>query len=131
MFRISRRLDYGIRLMIALAKSPDNNPRPTAALAKELNMPLPFLHQIGHSLMQSGLLKASPGPKGGLRINGPLNNITALRIIEALEGPIKVSPFIEGTLQNEEITLTSKKIWDTLQANLSEMFSGIKLSDLI
>ena len=65
MFRISRRLDYGIQLMVALAKEENNHPKPTAQLSKALDIPLPFLHQIGHTLMQSGFIKASPGPKGG------------------------------------------------------------------
>ena len=66
MFRISRRLDYGVQLMVALAAEDENRPIPTAALAEKLEIPLPFLHQIAHTLMQSGLIKASPGPRGGL-----------------------------------------------------------------
>ena len=71
MFKISRRLDYGLQLMIALAADTEGRPQPSAQLAKKLQIPLPFLHQIAHTLMQSGLIKASPGPRGGLRINPP------------------------------------------------------------
>ena len=66
MFRISRRLDYGLQLMVALAAPGTELPIPSAQLSEQLQIPLPFLHQIAHTLMQSGLIKASPGPRGGL-----------------------------------------------------------------
>ncbi len=68
MFRVSRRLDYGLQLMTSLASDPENHSQPTAALATKLDMPLPFLHQIAHVLMQAGLIKATPGQKGGLQV---------------------------------------------------------------
>ncbi len=91
MFRISRRLDYGVQLMVALANEDKNTPKPTAQLAESLNIPLPFLHQIGHTLMQAGLIKASPGPRGGLRLqpgsrrNHIIKNFRILRRTDLLK----------------------------------------------
>ena len=39
MFRISRRLDYGLQLMIALAQETDNRAQATAVLAEKLQIP--------------------------------------------------------------------------------------------
>src|SRR5512140_2589228 len=96
MFRISRRLDYGLQLMIALAQEPDNRPQATAILSEKLQIPLPFLHQIGRSLIQGRLIKATPGPHGGLRLNMPAEEITLLQIVETLEGPVCISPGPDG-----------------------------------
>jgi Rrf2 family protein len=82
MFRISRRLDYGIQLMIVLAQEAENKTQSTARLAEKLDIPLPFLHQIGHTLMQVGLIKAQPGPHGGLRLNQNPNDISILRLLK-------------------------------------------------
>ena len=62
MFKVSRRLDYGLQLMIALAHNETNAPQATAVLSEQLHIPLPFLHQIGRALIQGGLIKATPGP---------------------------------------------------------------------
>ena len=35
MFRLSRRLDYGLQLMIALAAEPENRSQATAVLAEK------------------------------------------------------------------------------------------------
>ena len=39
MFRVSRRLDYGLQLMIALAKDESNRPQATALLSEQLHNP--------------------------------------------------------------------------------------------
>lgn len=131
MLKISRRLDYGIQLMVALAKEENNIPLPTAKLSENLNIPLPFLHQIGHTLMQSGLVKASPGPKGGLRLNLAAENISVLRIAEALEGPVCLNDCIESPEECEHINECSAKgMWTFLQSQILDYLGGVNLGDL-
>jgi len=129
MFRISRRLDYGLNLMLALASENSDMPQSTASLAEKLNMPLPFMHQIAHSLMQSGLIKATPGPRGGLRLNRPTTEVSVLQIIEALEGPINLNP--EGAESNLKSALASTLIWDDLQQKLLLQLGGLYLEDMV
>lgn len=132
MFKVSRRLDYGLQLMVSLAADKDNNPHPTAKLAADLHIPLPFLHQIGHSLMQAGLIKATPGPKGGLRLNLPANEISTLQVTEALEGPISLNN-CEGCLQpcDEQADCVIKPFWDNIQQNIIDYMGSIKLPMLL
>ena len=131
MFRISRRLDYGLNLMIALAAAPDETPRPTAFLAEKLKIPLPFLHQIGHSLMQAGLVKAAPGPHGGLRINQPSVSISVLHIIEILEGSICVDPGESSASEVDPENCPSSFVWDDLQRSITQQLSAITLDKLV
>ncbi len=133
MFRISRRLDYGLQLMVALASQSDNNPQSTAALAEKLKIPLPFLHQIGHMLMQAGLIKASPGPHGGIRLNRSPDAITLLQIVEILEGPVSLHPCPdcnEGDCDHEE-DCTTQIAWDNLQDKVVDHLRNITLSSMV
>jgi Rrf2 family protein len=132
MFRISRRLDYGLQLMSSLAGDADNRPQPTAALADNLKMPLPFLHQIAHVLMQSGLIKATPGQKGGLRLSLPPSQISVLQIIEALEGPVLLSPCrdcVEDCPRHENCA--THMIWEDLQEKIIRQLDSIHLDHLV
>mgnify|MGYP001766076144 CR=1 FL=1 len=132
MFRISRRLDYGVQLMIALAAEEENRPIPTAALAEKLEIPLPFLHQIAHTLMQSGLIKASPGPRGGLRLSQPAETISLMRISETLEGPICLNPCLEcGEECPRQTTCTAMPIWDHLQDLIVKYLDSVHLDALL
>ncbi|MDR3578259.1 MAG: Rrf2 family transcriptional regulator [Anaerolineaceae bacterium] len=132
MFRISRRLDYGLQLMIALAQEPDNHPQSTASLAEKLQMPLPFLHQIAHTLMQAGLIKASPGPRGGLRLSRPAENITALHITESLEGPITLNPCsdLEDDCPRQDKCSTDS-LWTEIQDRIVRQLESVRLDVLV
>jgi Rrf2 family protein len=127
MFRVSRRLDYGIQLMIALGQDESNRSQATAVLSERLHIPLPFLHQIGRALIQGGLIKATPGPHGGLRLSGSLERVSLLQIVETLEGPVRVPPepaeYSNGS--------ASRVIWEDLQAKLIAYMRAISLKDLI
>jgi Rrf2 family protein len=131
MFRISRKLDYGIQLMVALAKEGEGKPIPTAKLSEILDIPLPFLHQIAHSLMQAGLIKASPGPRGGIRLSHPAEEISVLAIAESLEGKICLNSCIEenDTCQNIE-DCTAKSMWSTMQDQIVNFLGEINLDIL-
>jgi Rrf2 family protein len=132
MFRVSRRLDYGLQLMTSLASDPENRSQPTASLASKLEMPLPFLHQIAHVLMQSGLIKATPGQKGGLRLSKQPQDISVLHIIEALEGPITLSPCqdCEQDCPRRQSCATLI-IWNDLQDRISGHLGNITLDMLV
>lgn len=132
MFRISRRLDYGLQLMIALAANDNDRPIPSARLSEQLNIPLPFLHQIAHTLMQSGLIKASPGPRGGLRLNSQPDTITVLKIAEVLEGPINIAPCVEcpDSCQRQESCAT-QSMWDDLQSKIINYMVTHTLDELV
>ena len=131
MFRISRRLDYGIQLMVALAKEEGNLPQPTAKLANKLEIPLPFLHQIGHTLMQSGLIKASPGPKGGLRLNVPSYEVSVLQIAEALEGPICLNNcLLNGDECSRQDQCSAQTMWSSIQNQIVDQLGSTTLNEL-
>ena len=115
--------------MIALAQDPTNRSQATANLAEKLQIPLPFLHQIGRSLIQGRLLRATPGPHGGLRLNLPAEEITLLQVIETLEGPVCLSPLDTDGESVPESTMTSP-VWNELQGQLTHHLASVRLSTL-
>lgn len=132
MFRVSRRLDYGLQLLIALGAHEGAAAQSTAALAAQLRIPLPFLHQIGHTLMQNGIIKASPGPRGGIRLNRPSDSITLYQIVESLEGPVSVHPCIKCDDQCDRGDVCStKRTWIELEEMINGYMNRIRLKDLI
>jgi Rrf2 family protein len=132
MFRISKRLDYGLQLMVALARETENRLLATATLSERLNIPLPFLHQIGHVLMQAGLIKALPGPKGGLRLSRSAESITILNVVEAIEGKVELNP---NPMKVNRMVLDSgdniAPVWEDLQSKILNYLDGITLEQLL
>jgi len=131
MFKISRRLDYGLQLMISLAEAEDDRAQSTASISEKLSIPLPFLHQIAHSLMQAGYIKATPGPRGGLRLNYKPESMTILQIVEALEGTLSLNPAEECPHCEDDGQSTTQQLWNNLQAAIGRHLENITLDMLL
>lgn len=96
MFRINRRADYGVRVVLALARRPEGVQLPTLVVQDEMQIPRAFLQQIVAALSRAGILLTTTGPKGGLKLARPAADISLRDIVEALEGPILVSECLCG-----------------------------------
>ncbi len=131
MFRVSRRVDYGLRLLIALAADQNAGSQATSRLAERLDIPLAFLHQIGRSLIQAGILRSSPGPGGGLRLNQSPDNITLLQVLEVLDGPVKLSACLEQPPCNEDPDQPSAQAWASIQEALIDQLNQVRLMALV
>lgn len=129
MLKVSRRLNYGLQLMLSLASEVENGSKFTAVIAEKLNIPLPFLHQIAHTLQQNGLIKATPGPRGGLRLGQKGKNITLYDIFNALEGQFSVP-----TIESDKVTTENDiafGLWKEVGSKISSTLKDYKLVDLI
>ncbi len=95
-----------------------------------MQIPLPFLHQIGRSLIQGRLIKATPGPHGGLRLNLPAEDITLLQIVETLEGEVCISPLLDVEDPMGANECMTNPVWYELQVKLVDHLSSVRLNAL-
>jgi len=87
MFQIKTRVDYGLMIMLELARQPKKT-LSLSGLAQRLNISSAYLIQISQSLTKAGLIKSREGVQGGYILARPAGQISLLSIIEALEGAI-------------------------------------------
>lgn len=96
--KFTRKTDYALRAMQNLARRyydavEDGRsavPVPVPVLAGDSGLSLRFLSGIMARLSRKGLVKATPGPGGGLTLARSPEAITILDIVEAAEGPINL-----------------------------------------
>lgn len=82
---LTRKTDYAVRAMLALARSGD--PMLTGARISELTgIPVRFVTQVMGHLVRAGLVDGVIGRSGGYRLNGNPATITVLAIVQAVEG---------------------------------------------
>lgn len=130
MLKVSRRLYYGVQLVFALAMDETGGTVPTSQISERLDIPLPFLHQIAHTLIQGGLIKATPGPKGGLRLSRPIEKITLLDVFEALEGRVSL-PITDDEVSDNEETKIAFDLWENIGDEVTALLARYQLSDLL
>jgi len=88
---ISRRTDYGVRVILDLANLQDGERASTQEIAERQRIPAPFLAKIVSQLSTSGLLETYRGAGGGVVLARPPSEINLLDVIEALDGPIHLN----------------------------------------
>ena len=88
---ISRRTDYGVRVILDLATLPESQRASTQEIAVRQNIPSPFLAKIISQLALGGLVTTYRGAGGGVTLARPASEISLLHVIEALEGPIRLN----------------------------------------
>ncbi len=89
--RLSKRGEYGLRAMMALATpGPDGRPPVVQIrdIAEREQIPAKFLEQILLSLKNAGLLHSKMGVGGGYHLAKPPTEISLGQIVRILDGPL-------------------------------------------
>ncbi len=95
---ISKRTQYGLKAMLALARRyRENEPMLIPTLSEQESIPLKFLEGILLSLKGRGLLESKKGKRGGYRLSRPPSTITIGTVIRMLEGPLAPLPCASET----------------------------------
>lgn len=119
---ISRRTDYGVRVILDLATLPGDYRVSTQEIADRQNIPSPFLAKIISQLSLAGLVTTYRGAGGGVSLARPPAQISLLQVIEALEGPIRLNRCViqpDACPENEHCPV--HEVWAKAQAELTSL----------
>lgn len=127
---LTSRGDYGLLLMVSLARNSGNGPQSISEIADSLHLSPPFLEQITFKLRRAGLIKSKRGRDGGYFITRPPGMVSVVEVLEALEGPIRIV-----TCQGADCLVSSNCLthdfWRAFQRYLHKTLQTITLADLL
>ena len=83
---VSAKVRYGLQLMVELALRHGSGPVLVPVIAERQRLPGKYLHVLLGSLKAAGLVRAQRGPSGGCERARHPAGISALEVIQALEG---------------------------------------------
>jgi Rrf2 family protein len=90
--KISTRTEYGIRVLVTLARAEDGACLSLAEIARREKLPHAYLEQLVGDLRRAGLVSATRGQSGGYRLARPAAEIAMTDAVRALDGPILDMP---------------------------------------
>ena len=90
--KISTRTEYGIRVLVTLARVDDDRCLSLTEIAKREKLPHAYLEQLVGDLRRAGLVHATRGQAGGYRLARPAATIAMTDAVRALEGPLLEMP---------------------------------------
>jgi len=130
-FRINRRTDYAVRVMLCLAKRPYGTRLSTQIIQDEMLTPRAFLQRIIADLSKVNLICTYPGPNGGVQLARPAAEVNLRHIWEAIEGPLLISECLEAP---QDCPLNAgcpvRPRWGLLQTVIAQELENISLDQL-
>jgi Rrf2 family cysteine metabolism transcriptional repressor len=133
-FHVSTRGEYGMRLMVDLARHYGGGAVSLHAIATREQLPEAYLEQLVASLRKAGLVQGKRGAGGGYTLAREPSAITAGEIVRALEGPIEPQ---FCTAEGEAVVncvlqpgCATHHVWLTVQASIAKALDGMTLLDL-
>ena len=96
MFRLSKKADYGLIALKHLAQHADESIS-AREIAKQYRIPSELLAKILQKLARKGLVVSHQGTRGGYILGRDPSKISIVDVIEALDGPIGITPCERGS----------------------------------
>ena len=129
--KISTKIRYGMRAMIELARNKGEEPVMLGLIAQKQEISEKYLEQLFTLLRNAGLVKSERGAKGGYRLAKDPDNITALEIFEAMNGPLElVDCSIDPKSCRKSSECEAIELWKELSDKIRDVLSSKTLTEL-
>ncbi len=133
--KISTRTEYGIRVLVTLARLDDDDPcLSLAEVARREKLPHAYLEQLVGDLRRAGLVTATRGQTGGYRLARPASEIAMTDAVRALEGPLLEMP-CAGVADLEHCDrpqpCSVHEVFQRVYESLSKSLGATNLADVV
>ncbi len=91
MLKLSKKADYGLMAVRHLAMQDADGACSAADIAESYGIPVPLLAKVLQKLAKNGLVVARHGSSGGYRLARDPSTISALEVINAIDGPLFIT----------------------------------------
>lgn len=130
MLRISKLADYAALVLSAMAERCDHT-HTAAVLAAQTGLNPPTTSKLLKLLTRAGLVASQRGTKGGYTLTRSPDAISAIHIIEAVEGPMAMTECTLATgLCELEPSCHLGSQWQSLSLVIRHALAEISLADL-
>ncbi len=127
--QLSQSVTYAVQALMELAEYSEGSPISCSRLARRGRMPERFLLEVLRHLARNGIVESARGGGGGFVLAKPLDEISLLEVIEAIDGPLGASVpgkthFPEGT--GERLEKAIRQVAEQARQHLGQ----IRLADV-
>jgi Rrf2 family protein len=136
----STKAEYGVRVMVELARRSGEEPVPLAEIAAHDGLPLAYLEHLVARLRKVGLVDSRRGSRGGYLLARPSAEITMAEVVEALEGSIApiecISQAPDGSIvcsreSEPGHACPTKLLWTRVRFSIVRTLQETTLADLV
>lgn len=135
MLALTRKTDYAIVALTDLAALAPGRAS-ARQIAERCQVPLPMLMNILKELLNKGLITSTRGTKGGYSLEKSPGEITLAELIQAVEGPVRLTACCEDQQEHVEKkcdleeTCPTRSPMQKVNALLYQFLSNVTLRDI-
>ena len=140
MLGLTRKTDYALVVIAALAEADAGEARSAREVADAYGLPVPQTMNVLKDLQRAGIVTSTRGLHGGYRLADDVAEILLLRVVEAIEGPVRMAlccgdeeepggePCVScDTITTCPVTAGTRRLNDRIVG----LLSGISIRDLM
>lgn len=136
----STKAEYGVRVMVELARRAGGEPVPLAEIAAHDGLPLAYLEHLVARLRKAELVDSRRGSRGGYMLARPPQQITMAEVVAALEGSIApiecISEAADGSIvcsreSSADHVCPTKLLWTRVRMSIVSTLRETTLADLM
>jgi Rrf2 family protein len=128
---LRRNTDYALRLMVRLAKRHRKGAVPTRVMAEAEDVSYQLACKLLQRLHAAKLVESCMGPKGGFRLSRKPTDISILKVIEVIQGPLRLNRCLlsDAACPRQDGCPVRVKI-GALQDRMERYLGGVSLAEL-
>lgn len=97
MLKLTKKVDYALLALNLMAQGEPGDVANVREIAALYRIPQEILAKVMQKLSKAGLIQSHNAPKGGYSLKLPAEDISVLKVLVAVEGPVGIVSCSDGT----------------------------------
>lgn len=129
--KLSTRARYALRMLVEIAKQPENTTISLGTVSRNTNISRRYLDQLAIALKSASLVVSSSGRGGGYRLSRPASEINLAEIVEASIGPINIVDCVGNPdVCERHDGCQPREVYGLINRRINEVFRQLTLAEL-
>ncbi|MFC2007657.1 RrF2 family transcriptional regulator [Chloroflexota bacterium] len=130
--KLSTKSQYGTRALLELALHKGEGPILLKDIAKRQQISLHYLEHLITPLIAGGIVRSTRGPRGGVALAQPPEQVKLNKVIQLLEGSIAPVECINNPeVCNRAELCVTRDVWSDLERVMNDFLESTTLQDLV
>ncbi len=129
--KLSPAAELAIKGTMVLAEHYGGPPVTLSTVCSSRKLPHQYMAKIFASLAKAGIVTPVRGKHGGYTLARPPENVTALEVIEAIEGPLVLNLCQHNPPKCDDFLCALRPVWSELQDTVRRRLAGLTLADCV
>ena len=130
--KLSTRGRYATRALLDLALHPGGNLATLKDIARRQQISIRYLEHLITPLIGAGIVRSTRGPKGGIALVRPPEDVKLSEIIQLLEGSTAPVECLDNpNVCDRSATCVTRDVWGELKKAMDDVLGSTTLADLV